>query len=144
MNGFAESLQSRPLRFDTMAIAHLALPVRDVRRAVRFFEEALGWRPIDRPGNIAVTAAWLEIAPGQQVHLLERPDFAPSPFEDEYGRHIAISVSVASLPILKQRLQAQGAEVFAAIRPTPFDRFFFRDGDGYVFEVVAAERASET
>ena len=46
--------------------------------------------------------------------------------------------------MLKQRLQEHGAEVFAAARATPFDRFFFRDGDGYVFEVVETERAPET
>ena len=127
-----------------MAIVHFALPVRDVRRAVQFFEATLGWRSIDRPGNIAVDAAWLEITPGQEVHLLEIPDFAPSPFEREYGRHIAVSVPRAQFPLLKERLREHGAEVFAATRATPFERFFFRDGDGYVFEVVEAERSPET
>jgi catechol 2,3-dioxygenase-like lactoylglutathione lyase family enzyme len=127
-----------------MAIAHLALAVRDVRRAARFFEATLGWRPIDRPGNIALAAAWLEIAPGQEVHLLELADFSPSPFEREYGRHVALSMPGASFPSLKRRLQEHGAEVIAATRPTPFERFFFRDPEGYVFEVVAAERTSET
>ena len=50
-------------RLQTMAIVHFALPVRDVRRSVRFFEATLGWRSISRPGNIAVPSAWLEIAP---------------------------------------------------------------------------------
>jgi catechol 2,3-dioxygenase-like lactoylglutathione lyase family enzyme len=133
-----------PGRFGIMAIVHLALAVRDVARAARFFEETLGWRPIDRPGNIATASAWLEIAPGQEVHLLEVADFAPSPFEREYGRHIAVSVPRARFPLLKRSLEQHGAEVFAAARATPFDRFFFRDGDGYVFEVVEAERVPET
>jgi catechol 2,3-dioxygenase-like lactoylglutathione lyase family enzyme len=127
-----------------MAIVHFALAVRDVGRSARFFEATLGWRPIGRPGNIAVGSAWLEIAPGQEVHLLEIADFAPSAFEREYGRHIAVSVPKARFPMLKERLAEHGAEVFAAARATPFDRFFFRDGDGYVFEVVEAERAPET
>jgi catechol 2,3-dioxygenase-like lactoylglutathione lyase family enzyme len=127
-----------------MAIVHLALAVRDVGRAAQFFEATLGWRPIDRPGNIAVASAWLEIAPGQEVHLLEVADFAPSPFEREYGRHIAVAVPGASFPLLKRRLEEHGAEVFAAARATPFERFFFRDLEGYVFEVVEAERAPET
>ena len=99
-----------------MAIVHFALAVRDVRRAVCFFEATLGWRPIERPANIAVAAAWLEIAPGQEVHLLESPDFAPSPFEREYGRHIAVSAPEARFPVLKERLRDHGAEVFAATR----------------------------
>src|SRR5262245_28903233 len=126
-----------------MAFAHVTLPTRDLRRTVAFFEEAVGWRRIVRPGNIAVPAAWLEIAPGQEVHLVEIADFAPSPFEREYGRHIAVSFPVASFPQLKQRLEAAGAELIEAERPTPFERFFFRDPNGYVFEVVAEERAAE-
>jgi catechol 2,3-dioxygenase-like lactoylglutathione lyase family enzyme len=126
-----------------MTIAHLALATRDVRLAAEFFEEALGWRRIERPGNVAVPSAWLEIAPGQELHLLEVPDFEPSPFEREYGRHVALSFPVAAFPLLKGRLERMGAELIAPGRPTPFDRFFFRTPDGYVFEVVAAERRPE-
>jgi catechol 2,3-dioxygenase-like lactoylglutathione lyase family enzyme len=122
-----------------MAIAHLALATRDLRRAAEFFEQALGWRRIERPGNIAVPSAWLEIAPGQELHLLEIPDFEPSPFEREYGRHVALTFPVAGFPRLKSRLEHLGAELMEAGRPTPFERFFFRTPDGYVFEVVAAE-----
>ena len=127
-----------------MAIVHFALAVRDVRRAraVLRIDAPLA---ADRPsGQHRAASAWLEIAPGQEIHLLEVADYSPSPFEREYGRHIAISAPKAQFPMLKQRLQEHGAEVFAAARATPFDRFFFRDGDGYVFEVVEAERAPET
>lgn len=127
----------------TRAIAHVTLATRDLRRSVAFFEAALGWRPIHRPGNIEAPAAWLEIGPGQELHLLEIADFEPSPFEHEYGRHIAVSFPVADFPQLQHRLQQHGAELIAATRPTPFERFFFRDPNGYVFEVVAAERAPE-
>jgi catechol 2,3-dioxygenase-like lactoylglutathione lyase family enzyme len=127
-----------------MAIAHLTLATRDLARTVRFFAAALGWRPIIRPNNIAFPAAWLEIAPGQELHLLELPNFAPSPFEREYGRHIALTYPLAAFAGLKERLQEQGAELIAPDRPTPFERFFFRDPNGYVFEIVAAERAVES
>ena len=62
-----------------MAIAHFTLATRDVPRASRFFESTLGWRPVSRPGNIPRVAAWLAIAPGQELHLVEVTDFAPSP-----------------------------------------------------------------
>jgi catechol 2,3-dioxygenase-like lactoylglutathione lyase family enzyme len=126
-----------------MAIAHVTLPTRDLRRTVEFFEAAVGWRRIDRPGNIGVPAAWLEIAPGQEAHVVEIADFETSPFEREYGRHIAVSFPAASFPLLRQRLEQHGAELIAATRPTPFERFFFRDPNGYVFEVVAEERTPE-
>ena len=45
----------------------------------RRFEATLGWRPIDRPGKIAVPSAWREIAPGREVQLLEVSGIEPSP-----------------------------------------------------------------
>ncbi len=119
-----------------MAILHITLPTRDLARTTRFFEETLGWRRIDRPGNIAVPAAWLEIAPGQEVHLVEISSFEPSPFEREYGRHVAISAPLEHFPQLKERLRRHGAELIDPVRETPFARFFFRDPNGYIFEVI--------
>ena len=119
-----------------MPLAHVTLAVRDVARTSQFFETALGWQPIHRPDNIAGTAAWLDIGDGNQIHLLQFPDFEPSAFEAEYGRHIAVFFPGAGFDDLKQRLAAAGAELIAAKRPTAFERFFFREPNGYVFEVI--------
>ncbi len=127
-----------------MSLAHLTLATRDVRRAETFFAGALGWRPVARPDNIGRPAAWLEIAPGQELHLVEVADFAPSPFEAEFGRHIAVAFPQREFDDLKRRLLAHGATLIEPERPTPFPRLFFRTADGYVFEVVAAERRPET
>ncbi len=120
-----------------MSIAHITLAVRDVRRASRFFAAALGWKPLDRPGNIALPAAWLDIAPGQELHLVEVADYTPTPFDREYGRHVAVIYPREGFAALKDRLVREGAELVAPLRETPFERFFFRDADGYVFEVIA-------
>jgi catechol 2,3-dioxygenase-like lactoylglutathione lyase family enzyme len=117
-------------------IAHVTLATRDVRRSAIFFQEALGWQPVARPGNITPSAAWLAIAPGLELHLIEEPEFYPSPFEQEFGRHIAVICARAQFPFLKERLRAQGATLIEPLRETPFERFFFRDPNGYVFEVV--------
>lgn len=123
-----------------MSFAHFTLAVRDVERSARFFAAALGWRRIERPGNNPVPSAWLEIAPGQEAHLVEAEGFEPSPFEDEFGRHIALSHPLADFPRLKSRLAENGAELVAPRRPTPFERFFFRSPDGYLFEVIDRDR----
>jgi catechol 2,3-dioxygenase-like lactoylglutathione lyase family enzyme len=123
-----------------MAILHCTLATRDVRRSSAFFAATLGWRPIERPANVPMPSAWLEIAEGQELHLVEVPDFEPSPFEREYGRHIAVSYPRERFAELKDRLARHGAELLAADRPTSFERFFFRDPSGYVFEVVDAAR----
>jgi catechol 2,3-dioxygenase-like lactoylglutathione lyase family enzyme len=121
-----------------LAILHCTLATRDVGRTCAFFAATLGWRPIERPGNIPMAAAWLEIAPGQELHLVEVPEFEPSPFDREYGRHIAFSYPRAAFTELKERLTRHGAELIAPERPTALERFFFRDPNGYLFEVVEA------
>ena len=127
-----------------MSLAHLTLATRDVRASVAFFSEVLGWRPVSRPGNIDRPAAWLEISPGQELHLIEVADFKPSPFEAEFGRHVALAVPLAEFDALKHRLIVHGATIIEPERPTPFTRFFFRDPNGYLFEIVEADHASET
>jgi catechol 2,3-dioxygenase-like lactoylglutathione lyase family enzyme len=127
-----------------MALAHVTLATRDIRRSVRFFHEVMGWPPIGRPLNNAVPTCWLRIAPRQELHLVEVPEFTPSPFEREYGRHVAVSMPRISFAALKERLLAAGAEVIEPLRETPFERFFFRDLNGYLFEVLPEERDEET
>ena len=50
-----------------MALAHITLATRDVRRSAAFFAESLDWRPLSRPNNIGRPAAWLAIAPGVEL-----------------------------------------------------------------------------
>ena len=119
-----------------MTLAHITLATCDVERTSQFFEATFGWQPIHRPGNIKGTAGWLEITPGQQLHLLHVEDFEPSPFEAEFGRHVALFHNRADFDDLKKRLAAAGAELIVAGRETPFARFFFREPNGYMFEVI--------
>jgi catechol 2,3-dioxygenase-like lactoylglutathione lyase family enzyme len=126
-----------------MTIAHFTLGTRDVPGSAHFFETIFGWRSLSRPGNVGRRGAWLEIAPGQELHLVEVEDFAPSPFEGEFGRHIALSFPQASFARLKEELVQHGIEPILPTRETPFERFFFRDPNGYIFEIVAAEREPE-
>src|SRR5262245_59890669 len=120
----------------SMAFAHLTLATRDIERSKEFFATAFGWAPIERPSNSAHPTAWLEIAPGQEIHLVEVPDFEPSPFEREYGRHVALFHPRPDFPALKRRLEEGGAEIVDPLRETSFERFFFNSPDGYVFEVI--------
>jgi catechol 2,3-dioxygenase-like lactoylglutathione lyase family enzyme len=133
----------RQERSNAVALAHITLATRDATRSAAFFHAVMGWTPIGRPNNNAMPTSWLEIAPGQELHLVEVPDFEPSPFEQEYGRHIAVSVPRASFASLQQRLVSHGCEIIEPLRDTPFARFFFRDPNGYLFEVLEEERGKE-
>lgn len=119
-----------------MKFAHIALGTRDPQRSARFFERALGWTIIERPDDPTTELAWLEIAPGEEIHLIKVEGFEASPFEQEYGRHFALRHPSSDFDALKLRLEEAGAELIAAQRPTSFRRFFFKTFDGYVFEVI--------
>ena len=109
-----------------MAIAHVTLATADVIATSRFFQEAFGWQPIERPGNIPTAAAWLRIDTGQELHLVEVAGFQSSDFEDEFGRHIALSYPTAKFSDLKHRLVQCGAQLIEPKRDTDFERFFFQ------------------
>ena len=119
-----------------MTFAHLTLATCDVIATRQFLENCFGWKSISRPGNIDAEAAWLQITPSQQVHLLRVEGFEPSAFEAEFGRHVALFHPAGDFQALQQRLQENGATLIAPERETPFGRFFFRDPNGYVFEVI--------
>ena len=124
-----------------MRFAHLTLPTRDVERTAAFFERALGLvrRPV--PGNSPVPALWLDLGDGQEMHVFLVDGFEVSPFESEFGRHVALYHPLADFPALQERLRAAGAELVDPLRPTPFARFFFREPvNGYFFEVIDADR----
>lgn len=122
-----------------MSFAHLTLATQDVVASSQFFQNTMGWTPISRPGNIDRTADWLNIAPGQQLHLLRVDDFQVSRFEAEFGRHFAVFYKGSEFKSLKARLIENRAELIDPIRETPFERFFFKDPNGYIFEVIDEE-----
>ena len=65
-----------------------------------------------------------------------------SPFEREFGRHVAVYDPRAQFEALKLRLVQRGAELITRLRTAQFERFFFRDPvNGYVFEVIDDERS---
>ena len=76
------------------------------------------------------------MGPNQQLHLLYVEDFRVSEFEAEFGRHFAIFENGDDFIALKEKLVANGAELIDPLRETPFERFFFRDPNGYIFEVI--------
>ena len=124
-----------------MSLAHFTLATREVERTANFFERTLGYRRNPVPANSPVQVAWLNLGRGQEIHIIYTEGFTPSAFELEFGRHVALFHPVADFTALKQRLVEAGAELVAPLRPTAFERFFFREPvNGYLFEVIDAGR----
>ena len=75
------------------------------------------------------------------MHVFYVDGFEASPFEGEFGRHVALFHPLEDFPRLKERLTKEGAVLMEPLRATPFERFFFREPvNGYVFEVVDQDR----
>ncbi len=123
-------------------LAHLTLPTRDVERTASFLERTLGYTRDPLPDNIPCETVWLNIGQGQQVHVFHVEGFEVSPFELEFGRHVAVFYPRPQFESLKERLRQEGAELIEPLRATPFERFFFREPvNGYFFEVIDQARA---
>ena len=125
-----------------MSLAHLTLPSREVERTATFLEQTLGYPREPVPDNIPCETVWLNIGHGQQIHVFYVDGFEVSPFEREFGRHVALFHPLSKFERLKKSLEDLGAELIEPLRTTPFERFFFREPvNGYIFEVIDDARA---
>jgi catechol 2,3-dioxygenase-like lactoylglutathione lyase family enzyme len=125
-----------------MSLAHLTLPTRDVEKTASFLEGTLGYLRDPVPENIPCETVWLNIGCGQQMHVFYVEGFEVSPFEREFGRHVAVFYPRPLFEGLKQGLLQHGADLIEPLRATPFERFFFREPvNGYVFEVIGQDRS---
>lgn len=127
-----------------MSLSHLTLSTRDVEKTAAFLETTLGYVRDPFPGNVPCETAWLNIGRGQQIHVVYVEGFEVSPFEGEFGRHVAVYYPRPQFEGLRQRLRQHGADLIEPLRATPFERFFFRDPvNGYVFEVIDQARSGQ-
>ncbi len=118
-----------------MSFAHLTLATQDVQGTSQFFQKVMRWKPLEMPKNVDIEAVWLEIADGQQLHILGIEN-APIPNDEEYGRHYAFFHPANDFEGVVSRLIECNSQVIPPIRETPFQRIFFRDPNGYLFELI--------
>ena len=123
-------------------LAHFTLATRDVDATARFIDRTFRFPRNPIPPN-STGAVWFDIGRGQEMHVLYVAGFEITAYEAEFGRHVALFHPLSDFDRLKARLQDEGALLIDPIRPTPFERFFFREPvNGYVFEVIDQTRAS--
>jgi catechol 2,3-dioxygenase-like lactoylglutathione lyase family enzyme len=121
--------------------AHVTLPTQHVEETSRFLEKALGYPRKPVPVNSPVDARWLDIGQGQEIHVFFVEGFVVSPFEAEFGRHIALFHPLDDFVAVRQRLTEAGGMLVEPLRSTPFERIFFREPvNGYLFELIDSER----
>ena len=111
-----------------IGVHHVSLNVADAAQSTRFYVEILGMRQREDRPTFAFEGAWLESG-GQQIHLLEVPDFVPP-----RGQHFALRV--ADIDAAREHLVAHAVEVSEPAEQAGICRqCFFRDPTGNLIEL---------
>lgn len=121
--------------------AHVTLPTQHVEETTRFLEKTLGYVRKPGPANSPVDVRWIDIGQGQELHVFFVEGFVVSPFEAEFGRHVALFHPLHDFSALRRRITEAGGVFIEPLRSTPFERLFFREPvNGYLFELIDSER----
>jgi len=118
-----------------VAIHHASLLIADTARSVAFYRDLLGLEvDPDRP-DLGFPGAWLRVAEGQQIHLLELPNPDPVNGRPAHGgrdRHLALLVE--DLDALRERLDGGGVDY--TLSRSGRQALFCRDPDGNALEFI--------
>lgn len=111
----------------------IALQVRDVEAAARFYEERLGLRraPMGPPGAVVFATEPIAFAVRTPLPGTDLDDVRPRP-----GAGVALWLAADDAQALHDDLVTAGVPVLAAPSDSPFGRTFtFADPDGYAITV---------
>lgn len=117
------------------ALLHATFLVSDLERARAFYETVLGLRPDPARPDLGFPGVWYDIAPGQQIHLMQLPDPERGLQRPQHGgrdRHVALAVS--DFDELLGRLQR--ANIAGSLSKSGRRALFCRDPDGNALEFV--------
>ncbi|MHB8453869.1 MAG: VOC family protein [Acidiferrobacterales bacterium] len=122
------------VKIEYLAIPHVGVLVTDIRRALEFYRDALGFVVDAMRPDLGFPGAWLKVG-NQHIHLLELPNpDSASNRPDHAGRDRHIAISVRDIAPLHAALE------FASIAYTRSQSgrraLFCRDPDGNGIEFV--------
>ena len=114
---------------------HAALNVADLPRAVSFYRDLLGMRPVDASDPAISRYFWLNFGPGQTLNLTLAPERTPKSLgleTDLYtSAHLAFAAPEAFLAELEKRLTKHGVAFHRSRTGV-----YFCDPDGNFSEVT--------
>ncbi len=114
---------------------HAALNVSDLPRAVSFYRDVLGMRPVDARDPATSSFFWLNFGPGQTLNLTLAPEHPPKALgltADLYtSAHLAFAAPEAFLVELERRLVEHGVKPHRSRTGV-----YFCDPDGNLLEVT--------
>jgi catechol 2,3-dioxygenase-like lactoylglutathione lyase family enzyme len=112
----------------TTGLHHVAISVRELEPAVRFYADVMGFEQIDRP-DFGFPGAWFQ-AGDHQIHLMEMPDAAPDPRQHYALRVADLDAAVAAITAAGGKVRVDSNVVPGAGR-----QGFLRDPSGNRIEL---------
>lgn len=110
-------------------IDHCSVLITDLARARAFYVGVLGLTEISKPKTFDFVALWFQLADGQTLHLLQKPQ--P---DTRSPRHFALRVP--DVKAARDHFRSHGIEI-QETGPIPHcDRFFVFDPDGNRIEII--------
>ena len=121
------------------ACHHIAIAVKDLAAAKRFWGEALGLEELKRPKEIEhFTSAWYQLGISE-LHVVENADFEP--LQGPLAPHIAVAVREDDFEAAVARVREAGFEFGfgPAHGPDGILRAVTQDPTGNTVEITVAE-----
>jgi len=112
-------------------IQHCSVVVQNLERAAAFYRDVLGLTEIEIPSTFkpaGLKVRWFRLG-AQQIHLLKDAENPPNT-----QHHMALQVDDAQAA--RAWMKAKGFEVEETILIPGADRFFVRDPDGNLIEII--------
>lgn len=116
-------------------ILHASFLIADLGRSLAFYTDILGLEVDPARPDLGYPGAWLTLAEGQQLHLLQLPNPDPVAGRPAHGgrdRHVALAVN--SISAIADRLAASGVPY--SLSKSGRQALFCRDPDGNALEFV--------
>ena len=115
-----------------VALNHVALNVKNLEAAKRFYGEGLGLEELERP-QFDFDGAWYRIGNGQELHLIADPKLASS--RNRQNHHFALQVTdtLAATKALEER--GLTLTLGPINRPDGVTQIFLADPDGYIVKI---------
>ena len=118
-----------------IGLHHVSVLVADTKVSLEFYQGVLGLEVDRSRPDLGYPGAWLKLADGRQIHLLELPNPDAAGERPQHGgrdRHMALWVT--DLGILVERLEQAGLSY--TLSKSGRKALFCRDPDGNAVELM--------
>ena len=117
----------------TKELNHVAIHVTDVERSVDFYQNVLGFEPMQRPA-FDFPGAWFRLGTTQELHIIGQRDESETVTAAPRGNHFALEID--DIKETEAFLKNQGITNIIGPKERPGNawQIFIHDPDGHCIE----------